>query len=169
MRCLIRKALVTVVINFVFINCFSQVKTIVTDSCYISSHKFILTDTDGIAEIKAFLKGEEIPVLKTIKMSAPVYFVKENGKENVLQDDIFIENGDIVKTFLIVGNEAPMCMRKDRNLKFKDGFCGMNVQGVLISPDGITLTDFMYNDFSCVKENYLELKDLYSFANSDIK
>ncbi len=160
----------TIFFSLIFSNCISQKRVVVTDSCKVSSHKFILTETkDGIVEIKAFLNKQEVPVLKTVKMSGPVYFVRENGKENILQDDVFVENGDIVKVFLIVGNEAPECMRKDKNLKFKDGFCGMNVQGVIISPDGIILTDFMYNDFTCVKENYLELKDLFTFANSEIK
>ena len=163
------KIIFTIFFSLILSSCILQKKVVVTDSCNVSSHKFILTETDGIAGIKAFIGKQEVPVLKTVKMSGPVYFVRENGKENILQDDVFVENGDIVKVFLIVGNEAPNSMRKDRNLNFKDDFCGMNVQGVIISPDGIVLTDLVYNGFTCIKENALGLKDLFTFANSEIK
>ena len=164
------KIIFTFFFSLILSNCISQKKAVVTDSCYVSSHKFILSETkDGIVEIKAFLSKQQVPVLKTVKMSGPVYFVRENGKENILQDDVFVENGDIVKVFLIVGNEAPECVRKDRNLNFEDDFCGMNVQGIIISPDGIVLTDLVYSGFTCIKENALGLKDLFTFANSEIK
>lgn len=162
--------LLLITVHLGFLNCFSQVRvgTVVTDSCYVFNHKFVLTETkNGIAKIKAFSGEKEATVLNTIKMSGPVYFVRENGKQNILQDDIFMKNGDIVKVFLIIGNEAPSCIKKDRNLKFEDEFCGMNVQGIVISPDGIRLTDFMYRGFTCIREHPLGLKDLFSFANSD--
>lgn len=168
------KLLILILVSLNFTNCFSQKKTTVnekvtvTDSCNVSGYKFILTETNGIAQLKAFSNNKELPVLKTIKMSGPVFFVRKNGTEKILKDDVSIDNGDTVTVFLLLGNEAPQCSKEGRNLKFKEDFCGMNVQGVVISPKGITLTDFMYNGFTCVKENPLENKDLFTFANSGI-
>ena len=144
-------------------------QTRVSDSCFVAGHKFILLEEDGIAKLKAYQKGNEVPVSKTIKMSGPTFFVKKNAINDLLLDDVFTANGDIVKVFLLTGNDAPMCVREDRNLKFKDDFCGMTVQGVVISPDGIALTDLVYNGLTCVREHPLRLKDLLTFGTYGIK
>lgn len=158
------KKILFLLISLFYLNSYSQEKQIITDSCFISKHKFVLTEKNGIAGIKAFLGKQEISISNKVKMTPPVYFVKQNGKENVLQDDLFVKNGDIVKVFLIVGNKAPECALEGMNLK--NDFCGMNVQGIIISPDGIKLTDFMYNGLTCITQNPLDMKDLYTFAHS---
>ncbi|CAA0148520.1 hypothetical protein [Tenacibaculum maritimum] len=157
---------ILLVINLFCMTCFAQKKAIVTDTCFAFGYKFILAEKDNIAFIKAYRNNQEVLISKTVKMCPPVYFVEQNRKNKVLQDEVLLKNGNIVKVLLMVGNEAPECTRKNKNLKYKDGFCGMNVQGIVIAPNGIRLTEFMYNDFTCKKENYLGMKDLYTFAHS---
>ena len=79
----------------------------ISDSCYIANHKFMLSEKNGIATLEAFLNDEKIPISNTIKMPPPVYFVRKGRMDNILSDDIFVDNGDIVKVFLLVVNEAP--------------------------------------------------------------
>lgn len=139
------------------------------DSCTIKNTKFLLVNNNGIAKLKAYSGDLEIPIKGVVKMSPPSFFIKERKNKNkVLQDEVFAKNGDVVTVFLLVGNEAPSCMKNDYNLKFKEDFCGMSVQGVVISPDGIKLTEFMYNGLTCIRENALETKDLWSFVNRNL-
>lgn len=143
----------------------SQKKTTLIDSCIVKGIEFKTYKKNGIACIKAYHHGKEIAIKGKLSLGGSSYFIRERKTNKVFQDDVNV-NGDYRKVFLIVGNKAPICLKEQYpNRKFLKDFCGMSVQGIVISGDGIFISPMMYNGtLTCIRENPLSLKDLWTFA-----